>query len=185
MDTPPNPALDEARKKFDEARTDDAKRITDLEDQVAALTKERDEHAARADKAERAATAARAKVTAGPAEKRPRKLGPIAEDKTLDRDELKAAIADADKVEVAFSDGEREVAGSSPVHVEGDAWRSHSLGLMLDQPVRLTAPHNGAGWTVRGYALLLDGKQVAWAERSTALHIGAGRTLNLEHDIIF
>lgn len=151
---------------------------------------------ARADKAEAALTKAKARVKTGDAPTRPRKLAAMVDDDASRttvaerREALQKLIADADKVEIAFSDGKKEIAGLAPIVVEGDVWREHTLGLMLRDPVTVAgpAPSAGGGGTsvaIAGYALLLDGKQVAYTVRSDALNIAPGQKISLQDDIYF
>ena len=57
---------------------------------------------------------------------------------------------------------------------------------MLKEPVVVHGPaHGGAPYHVKGYALLLDGKQVAWSERPDPLQVGAGQKYQLSNDIFF
>jgi hypothetical protein len=136
-------------------------------------------------KAEKSRDAARARVAAGTVAPAPRALKPVAADKRLSREDLKAAIADADKVEIAFSDGKKEVRGLAPVIVSGEAWKDHAIGLMLAESVDLYGPAGGGGsYSVEGYALLLDGKQVAFTARDP-LTVGAGKHVRLTDDIAF
>lgn len=135
------------------------------------------------DKAEAATKRAKAKVTAGDVPERVRKLKADAFDG--DRDTLKEKLATADKVEIAFSDGRHEVPGVAPLTVEGEVWRDHQLGLMLRDPVTVTGPSTGTSTTIAGYALLIDGKQVAYTERSDPLNIAPGQKVSLADDIYF
>jgi RyR domain. len=129
------------------------------------------------------AKAKAAKVAAGEkASGKPRKLAIIDQ---IDRDELRAKIAAADKVEILFGDGARD-SGVTPIVVEGDAWADHALGLMLREPVTIEGPGPGAQpYHVAGFALLLDGKQVAWSARPERLLVGAGQKYQLSNDIFF
>lgn len=141
---------------------------------------ERDALQARIDKAK-----ASAKVAARDEPAKPRKLAALAEGKALDREALKAAIADADDVEIAFSDGRKEVAGVPPVGVTGEAWKDHALGLMLTEAVEIHGPATGqTAFVIEGYALMLDGKQAAFTPRAP-LNVSAGGTVKLENDIYF
>lgn len=147
------------------------------------LQSERDELATKLETAEKATKRAKAKVTAGDAPAKPRKLTTAASE--LDRDALKDAIASAEKVEVAFSDGKAEIAGLAPLSVEGDSWKDHTRGLMLRDPVELPPSAAPTSVSVKGYALLLDGKQAAYTERSDPLTIAPGQRVGLTDDIYF
>ncbi|SFR86581.1 hypothetical protein SAMN05192580_1358 [Sphingomonas jatrophae] len=183
-------AMEQARRAFDagaDGSSQTAANVAALQQQVADLMAERDAAIARAEKAEAGGKKAKAKVAELPAEKKPRTLKAIDDDKALDRDALKAAIAGAETVEIAFvGKGDREVAGSQPQAIEGEVWKDHPRGLMLDQPVTLHGPaQGGAAYQVAGYALIVDGKPVARTMRSEPLMIAPGQTVKLENDIHF
>lgn len=152
-----------------------------LAKRIAELEADRDAERARADKAEKTAKSAKAKVAASPAPKlRTIKAGDDAVD------DIAAAIANADRVEVAFSDGRGEIEGVDAVTVEGEAWRAHPTGQVLAEPVTLNGPAPGAAAVqVKGYALILDGKQVAYRERPDPITLVPGQTYKIENDIIF
>ena len=156
------------------------------DDQIRTLTEERDAAIARAEAAEKTS---KAKVTKAPAPARPRKLGAVTgfvgDDQGSAADKLRAAIADADEVQIAFSDGTREVPGIDPIDIEGDAWRAHQFGTVLREPVDIEGPRDGSSVTIDGYALILDGKQVAYSRRSTPLQVAPGQRVQLRDDIIF
>ena len=152
-----------------------------------ALAAETERDAATA-KAEKAASAAKAAVTRGEKSTNPRKLGPV--DNALTGDALSDAIAAADangkKVEMVLSDGKREIAGIAPIAVTGDVWREHTLGKMLKDPVVVHGPAMGeTGFTIDGYALLIDGKQVAYCKRSDVINIAPGGQASIADDIYF
>lgn len=155
-----------------------------LEDTAKAL-KARDAAEARADKAEAALKAKPKTVTAKPAEKKPRTFAVVGT--ALDRDALKAALADAEDVEIAFVDADgREVAGSQPVTVSGEVWKDHAIGLMQSEPVEIHGPATGSpGFEIAGYALLIDGKTIATTTRSEPLRVFGGQTVKLVDDIAF
>ncbi|WEK43636.1 MAG: hypothetical protein P0Y64_02040 [Candidatus Sphingomonas colombiensis] len=156
-----------------------------VDDQIIKLTAERDAAIARADAAAAAGQKAAAKVKKLAAPKAPRKLGPLPEGKALAGEDLVAAIADADHVEIAFSDGKRELASLAPIAVTGEAWRRHAFGLMLSAPVHLDGPAGNASTAIAGYALLLDGDQVAWCARAVPLAIAPGQKVTIADDILF
>jgi len=135
--------------------------------------------------AEIARQAGEAGVTAGESDGNPRKLGPLPESKRLSIDELREDIADADTVEILFSDGKREIKTLGVRRVAGDAWAIRPGGLMLTKPVELFGGAAGsAPIVVTGYALLLDGELAAYTARDP-LQIPAGGHMRLENDIIF
>ena len=150
--------------------------ISALKEQLADLT-------AKLEAAEKKAKAA--KLSHGEKAAKPRKIGPIAEGKSLSADDLRAAIAGAEKIEILFGDGKQE-SGPAPILVEGDAWREHAMGLMLTEPVTVHGPAVGSQpYHIAGAALLLDGKQVAWCQRPDPLSVGAGQKYGLSNDIFF
>lgn len=175
-------------------------RITELEDRNATLegeaasaaerevqlTTERDAALAKVAAADKAARAAKLTLAGKPAQ--PRKLTapkPDEGETTTDRQKrLRALITDATSVEIAFSDGVKEIAGLLPIKVEGEAWRDHGLGLMLTAPVDLRAPID-TSVSVAGYALLIDGKVVAATQRGDKVNIAGGTTVSLVDDIYF
>lgn len=135
-----------------------------------------------------AAAKAEPKVAQGDKPAKVRNLGPVKE--ALSGDDLVAAMAkadeDGDTVEIAFSDGKREIAGIPPKVVTGDVWRKHALGLMLRDPVTVEGPATGgSSVAIAGYALLIDGKQVAYCERADPVTVAPGQHIGLSDDIYF
>lgn len=125
-----------------------------------------------------------AKATAAPKAAKPRKLAPIAD--PMDRDAVMAAIADAETVEIAFSDGKQEIAGLPPFAIEGNAWRMSGMGVMLTTPLRLHGPaREQAPYKIAGYALILDGKPAAFSLRSDPIVMAAGSTFELTNEVFF
>lgn len=117
----------------------------------------------------------------------PRKLGELGKGKKqLTAKELHELLGQAETVEIAFSDGKSELAGLPAVSVPGAAFEFKRGRVSLNVPdFQITGPADERGARVlKGYALLIDGKQVAWAPRlagSTVL--GAGVTYQLKDDI--
>lgn len=103
--------------------------------------------------------------------------------------ELRALLAEAETVEVVLSDGKSEIAGIAPRVISGDAWEVVAGGLKLNVPELLVhGPGLGSpksAYAVAGYGLVIDGKQVAWAQRGEQITIGAGATFDLKDDVIF
>jgi len=155
------------------------------DDQIRVLTEERDAAIARAEKAEGGEKRAKASLTKATTPAKPRKIGALGEDKALAGDDLRKAIDDADEVQIAFSDGTREVHGIAPINVAGDAWGDHQFGLVLKEDATIEGPREGSSVTIDGYALILDGKHVAYARRSTPLQVAPGQRVSLKDDIIF
>lgn len=143
------------------------------------------ELAARAEKDREEAAAgekkAKAEVTKLKSPAKPRKLGEV---EGVDGTALPDAIDKADQVEIAFSDGKREV-GIPPIAVTGSAWKPHSRGFMLAHDVNIEGPQTGSSISIDGYALILDGKQVAYSQRSMPLQVAPGQKITITDDIIF
>ncbi|MCJ8158847.1 hypothetical protein [Sphingomonas sp. LaA6.9] len=153
--------------------------IVDLRSQLEAAN-------ARADAAEKVSKEAPKSVSKKPASPKPRKFPEIKADDALEPEQLRDAIGDAEDVEIVLVDGNgREVPGSMPINVTGNVWNLRLQGLMLTEPVEITAPHEGAGYQVAGYALLLDGKLAARRMRSDPVNVAAGQRVKLTDDIVF
>lgn len=188
----------ENKKLDDELGCDEQEKI-DLEEEAQKLQKDLDAANARVEalqadldaanaKAAKAVTATKAKVTRGDTTPKPRKFGPV--DDGLSGDALVEALqqADADdkRVEIVVADGTREVTGIPPIVVTGDVWRPHMLGLMLKEPVKVDgAQPGGTSFVVAGFALLIDGKQVAYCRRSNVVQVAPGQTVSFADDIYF
>lgn len=114
---------------------------------------------------------------------RARRAGPL--DEPLSREALRDRLANADDVEIVFSDGARELLDVASIDIAGPVWRESSLGLLLDKPVDVKAPHDNPPVTIAGVALFIDGKQAAYQRRSDPLTVPAGQCVRLENDIIF
>ncbi len=126
---------------------------------------------------------ARAKL--GPRPAKLRAVGPI--ERQPEGAALLSAIAAAEKVEIVFSDGKRELAALPPMQIEGDAWHLAANGVKLrigSLPVHGLGHGEGAV-TLRGYGLLLDGVAVAYAARIDPLLIQSGTRHELKDDVIF
>lgn len=136
----------------------------------------------------KATKAASARVARGERPAKPRRAGPM--DEALSGASIADVIAQAEAedkvVEIAFSDGKREIAGIPSIIVAGDVWRDHALGRMLRDPVRVHGPAGGQGaFTIAGYALLIGGSQVAYCARPDLVTVAAGREISLADDIYF
>jgi len=139
------------------------------------LAKERDALKAAADKLAAAPTAA-------PVEAPKRKIAAMDNPPTA---ELLAMIRAAGGVQLAFSNGKTDVAHLRPMMIGGDAWRVAVNGLALQMPNFLITNGGGVQVELAGYALFIDGKQIAWAPRSDVLVMWPGQTMNLSSDVIF
>jgi hypothetical protein len=123
------------------------------------------------------------KVATAPKPAKPRKLGPVADQPPAS--ELLDAIREAEQVEIAFSNGKTENVGLDPIVVTGDAWAVTAGRLAMTEPLMLNGPAPGSSFALHGYALILDGKQVAYSQRSDVLTLAGGRQYNLTGDVIF
>lgn len=169
-----------------------------LAQRVAALEAERDAANARADKAEKASKAAKAKVSRGEAPAKPRAIGAMKEGEALTdtaRDgngdkvtALSDAIAKAEEagkpIEIVFSDGKKELTQVPPAVLSGPVWVDRMQGKFLRDPVVIEGS-GSASFQIRGYALLIDGKQVAYTERSDPINVAPGTKVTLQDDIYF
>jgi hypothetical protein len=119
-----------------------------------------------------------------------RALGPLKlkkDERPLQGEDLLKAIAAADLVEVAFSDGKHEIK-SLPAHiVQGDAWYLAANGVRLRvDKLQVYGPNRGEKEIkLAGYALLLDDEQVAWKQRGDVLTLAPGSINELKDDVIF
>lgn len=108
-------------------------------------------------------------------------------DKPLPVVDLLELINAAETVEVAFSDGEKELSGVPPVLISGDAWKQQMNGLKLMVPsMTIHGPgRTDAPLKLAGYGLLLDGDLVAYQARGDALTLSPGGQYDLKDDVIF
>lgn len=160
----------------------------DLEEHAAKLQKDLDAANATITALQAAASASKTSVKRGENAPKSRKIGPVGDG--LTGDALTEALTKADqggkKVEIVLSDGTREITGIAPIVVTGDVWRDHTLGKMLRDAVTVHGPANGqGGYAIDGYALLIDGKQVAYCKRSDVINVATGSTVNIADDIYF
>jgi hypothetical protein len=132
-----------------------------------------------------AATKARAAVEATKPRK-PRKFGPVADQ--LPAHELLELIDAAENVELAFAEGFTEIRGLAPRMVEGgsSAWALAPGGrLRLNVPeLVILGPGAAPAFVLGGYALLLDGEQVAWTARDPVT-IAPGSRFEFRDDVFF
>lgn len=182
--------LETVTKERDEAIELASTRTKELEDaglKIDELRGERDTLKRSLTAQKGSATKARAVVEELKAAAKPRPIGHIDRDTDMRPAYLFELVDDADLVEVVFSNGRQEVAGLGPLVIEGEAWKMTNAGLKLQVPsLEVHGPAAGKPpYQVTGYALLLDGEQVAWSQRHEQLTIGAGQTYNLADDIIF
>lgn len=118
----------------------------------------------------------------------PRQFVPI--EKPLAPGDLLELLDDAETVELAFvgADGV-EIAELRPRSIGGGgaAWRLFGGRLRLKVPELIVhGPRPGEPpFVLAGYALLVDGEQLAIARRSEPLTIGAGAKFELKDDVAF
>lgn len=131
-----------------------------------------------------AATKARNEVDELKEAAEPRSLGPV--DDQLSTEELAELFAES-AVEIAFSDGRRELPGVPSITVPPGTFRLSRQRLMPQgHAIQRRGPVDERGSrSLAGYALLIDGEQVAYAERlGGALILGPGQTYDLTGDIL-
>lgn len=159
------------------AKASDAERERDdLNAKVAELT----EQAATLSEQIRAASK-KAKAVANPSSKL-RKAGPI---ENPQPSELAELIGMGDQVQVVFSDGKREIGALPALDITGRAWATRVTGLALCIPDLTISTVGGGAADLAGYALFIDGQQVAYAARIDVLRIAPGQTMNISNDVIF
>jgi outer membrane murein-binding lipoprotein Lpp len=158
-----------------------------MQAKIEALTGEVETANARADKAERSAKSAKASVKQGDGAAAPRKLKKLEDGLTGDEltEALSKADADDKTVEIVPTSNGREIAGVPSTVITGEVWREHSRGKMLRDPITVKGPAEGAGFSIDGYALLIDGKQVAYQARPEPVRVAAGQSVSLQDDIWF
>lgn len=111
-----------------------------------------------------------------------RKVGPV-KDKIEPR-ELLELIGVAGVVELAFSDGKKEL--TIPARqISGKAWIMTAVGLKLQLPEFIVEGPDGGAQSLAGYGLFLDGEQVAWAARPDVMEMVPRRKSDLRHDVVF
>lgn len=96
-------------------------------------------------------------------------------------------VDEADQVELAFSNGRTEIPGVPPVRLTGEplVLRRGTLRLATES-LQVTGPNTAkAPPSLAGFALVLDGEQVAWAPLSSPLSLGAGQTYELKDSVVF
>ncbi len=157
---------------------------------IEALTAERDAFKRSLSAQKGATTKTRNEVEQLKEASRPRAFGPVkipADSVPLTAAELLELVADADQVELAFSNGRAEIPGVPPVRLTGEplVLRRGTLRLATDS-LQVTGPNTAkAPPSLAGFALVLDGEQVAWAPLSSPLSLGAGQTYELKDSVVF
>lgn len=127
-----------------------------------------------------------AKLDAAPKAKsgvaKARKVGPVNE--VLSPNDLLELIGAAEVVELAFSDGKKELT-IPPRQISGQAWIVNAVGLKLQLPEFIVEGPDGGAQSLAGYGLFLDGEQVAWAARPDVMEVVPRRKSDLRHDVVF
>lgn len=116
---------------------------------------------------------------------KPRALGPV--EGQLKAVELAELLAETERVEIAFSDGSKELIGVPPVAVPGGAFAFRRGKLCLNVPeLLLRGPMDERGArSLAGYALLVEGEQIAWMPRiAGAMILGPGKTYQQKDDVV-
>ena len=134
--------------------------------------------------------ASKAKATPSARRDSARALGPLKgkkEGSGPSGEELLAAIAVAETVEIGFSDGKREIKALPAQLIQGDAWQAATNGIRLRvDKLQIFGPNREeSAIKLAGYALLLDGEQVAYSARMDVLTLSPGGTYDLKDDVIF
>lgn len=179
--------LDAANAKIGEL---EARPSTDeLNEKLARIESERDEHARRADAAEAKAKEAPKKVTQKDAGPKARTFRPGVDLVAMSQEERNAhhadlldQIEDADDVEIAFTDGKKEILSLGLHAVSGNVWKRTLQGLAMTVPIDLRGRDGQV--RVEGYALLLDGKPAVHTMLDTPQTIAEGAHLRID-DIHF
>lgn len=149
---------------------------TQLREQLAGLTKERDA-------AERKA----AKIAKGLAPAKPRKIAAMSALSAEERVTIGDLVAGGETVSIVFTDGKRELTGIAPIVVSGPAFNVSSNSMMLRDAVDIRS-NDVAGKEVTIEALALfdsDGGQLAFKPLPSPIAIAPGRTYRLERSIEF
>lgn len=101
--------------------------------------------------------------------------------------EILELVQDGDSVEIVASDGKREIPGVPIFSVPGSGFVEKRAGqLMLNvESLLVTGPNVGAPASIEGFALLVDGEQVAWAPLSDPIPLGPGQQYELKDSVVF
>lgn len=101
--------------------------------------------------------------------------------------ELLELIEQADDVEIVASDGTAEIEGVPGFGIDAGGLVERRGLLVLDVPsLRVTGPNTGtATRTIAGFALVVDGEQVAWSALPDAIPLGAGQEYELKDSVVF
>jgi len=114
---------------------------------------------------------------------KPRAIAPLDADAPSSH-ELLDLIRAAEHVEIAFSNGRREIADIPAREISGDAWAVTVAGVQL-RGVDIELAGVGGAVDIAGYGLLLDGKLAAYRSRMEPLRVAPGAKVSLAGDIVF
>lgn len=142
---------------------------------IAELETVKDERDKAVEELAKAANAPKSRAAKAP---KPRDCGPLKEN--FAADDLLELIKGAKRVEVAFSDGKKEISSLPAQVIEGDAWRIGVTGLQLTIPLEA----KGAV-SLAGYGLFLDNKLIAYRARPDVLEISQDHVMQLAGDVVF
>lgn len=165
--------LSDAKAALSTAENDKTALAADL----AAITLERDQLRKAKDDADAAAAATPAVV------EKLRAIGPVKDQPGAA--DLLAAISEAGSVQLAFSDGKKEIDGLSPLDITGNAWAMAPVGLALRVPSLVIISGAPGVVELAGYGLFLDGKLVAYTGRMDVLRIAPSRKFDITNDVVF
>lgn len=115
-----------------------------------------------------------------------RKIGPLADGKQLETAALGDRLA-IGELELAFSDGKKEIKGLPPLGIHGQAWQAWSGRWRLTVPVIVKGPGpNEPPYVITGLGLFdSDDNQVAYSELPEPMEIKPGSTVDLRGSILF
>jgi len=108
--------------------------------------------------------------------------------------DLYALVSKGKKIEIAFFDDRyKPIQGLPPQQIAGgpDVWLAQAGGFKLNVPDFMVYGHGtgpsgvGPNYSIAAYALLVDGRQVAFKPRPSPLNITPGMTFQLKDDVIF
>jgi hypothetical protein len=150
-------------------------------DELEAITAERDQLKAALEKA----NGKLADAKRGEKQAKPRAIKPPKD--PLTGAALIEAIGKAGSIELIASDGKQEITGVEPLVLQAGHFAETQAGIGLTiASFEVTGPPAGkAAFALAGWALLLDGKLVAYRDRGGTLQLGGGQKYNLAGDVIF
>lgn len=157
--------------------SDDAKALSDAQAVIDTLTKDKTDLLEKLKATEDAPRAELVAVT------KVRNVGPV--EKNPSPAKLLEMIQQGGSVQIAFSDGKKEIAALPPMDITGQAWAVQVTGLALRVGSLVISPTGDGAADLAGYGLFIDTKQVAYAARIDRLRIAPGQKMNITNDVIF